>query len=237
MRQHLVFAFAALAGIVPGAAAAADFLSTEVTTFTQPARVAEWAQFYIGIQGGGAMSNRNGCYEIFAVTVDCASPAATPFDYNQQGFLLGAQAGANFFITDQFVVGAEVDAAMTNITGELLPGDIDGGVGTYTSLATGTVKVGYAFDQAMIYAEAGVAIANFRYEGNAGCDFDQTHTGAVVGVGASYRVAENISIFGEYNHVWLPSNSITCGTFMVIPTAVVNQGSLHIGKVGLNYEF
>lgn len=232
MRQHLVFAFAALAGIVPGAAAAADFLSTEITTLTQPARVADWAQFYIGIQGGGAMGNRNGCADI-VTPVDCSVPGVFLFDYDQQGFLLGAQAGANFFVTDQFVVGAEVDAAMTNIRGEL-PGMFTGGVGTYTSLATGTVKAGYAFDQAMIYAEAGVAIANFRFEGNFGCSFEQTHTGAVLGVGASYRVAENISVFGEYNHVWLPGTTVPCG---FPPATVWNQGSLHIGKVGLNYEF
>jgi len=233
MRQHLVFAFAALAGIVPGAAAAADFLSTEITTLTQPARVADWAQFYIGIQGGGAMGNRNGCADI-VTPVDCSVPGVFLFDYDQQGFLLGAQAGANFFVTDQFVLGAEVDVAMTSIRGELNTPFPTGGVGTYTSIATGTVKAGYAFDQAMIYAEAGLAIANFNFEGVLGCDFQQAHTGAVLGVGASYRVAENISIFGEYNHIWLPQTTALCG---LLPATVVNEGSLHIGKVGLNYEF
>lgn len=232
MRMTPLLVFAAFAGIVPTATFSADLRSTDVMALASPTPAANWAQFYIGIQGGGAMGNRNGCADAFVVTIDCSDPGAFPFDYNQQGFLLGAQAGANFFVTDQFVVGAEVDAAMTNIRGEL-PGMFTGGVGTYTSLATGTVKAGYAFDQAMIYAEAGLAIANFRFEGNTFCDFEQTHTGAVLGVGASYRIAENISIFGEYNHIWLPATTVPCG----FATTVLNQGSLHIGKIGLNYEF
>lgn len=62
----------------------------------------------------------------------------------------------------------------------------------------------------------------------------RTHIRHLPRLGASYRVAGSISIFGEYNYVWPPGTTVPCG---FPPATVLNQGSLHIGKVGLNYEF
>ena len=130
-----------------------------------------------------------------------------------------------------------MDASLASITGELNEGDPDGGTGTYNWLATGTAKLGYAFDRFAVYGEAGVAIAGIDFEGNLGCDTSENHAGGVVGVGGSYQFTDNLSAFAEYNHVWLPTIGTTCQTFGFLPTAIEATGSLDIVKVGLNYSF
>lgn len=204
------------------------------------ATVTNWDGFYAGIHGGGARSNRTGCWDAFDTTVDCgAGDFDEEFNYDQMGLLLGAQAGFNFSLNENFVLGVEVAGSWANITGELLPGDIAGGTGTYNWLATGTARAGFTFDRVLLYAEGGVALAGFNFESNNGCDFQQTHTGVVGGLGAEFQVADNVSIFGEWNRIWIPTSRVICPTFGFgfLPTAVENSGTLDVFKVGANMHF
>jgi opacity protein-like surface antigen len=200
--------------------------------------VSAWDGFYTGIHLGAARGVRAGCWELFSLDVDCpAGIFGDDFIYDQQGWLLGTQAGFNFALNESFVVGLEVSGSWANIAGELNPGDIDGGLGTYDFLATGTARAGWTTDIFMLYAEGGLALANFHFQGNSGCDFDQTHTGGVVGLGAEVMVVENVSLFAEWNRVWIPTSDVTCTSFGFFPTAVENGGVLDLIKVGLNAHF
>jgi opacity protein-like surface antigen len=196
-----------------------------------------WDGFYTGIHLGAGRGFRAGCWD-FGLTVDCAGgDFIDDFIYDQQGWLLGTQAGFNFALNESFVVGLEVSGSWANVAGELNPGDIDGGIGTYDFITTGTARVGWTNDMFMLYGEGGIALANFHFQGNSGCSFDQTHTGGVVGLGAEVMVVENISLFAEWNRVWIPTSQVGCTSFGFIPTSVENGGILDLLKVGLNAHF
>jgi outer membrane immunogenic protein len=231
-----IFAVAIASFLVAGPALAADPIEPE-PPFVEEDVSSAWDGFYTGVHIGAGVGNRVGCWD-FGLTVDCGGgDFIDDFDYDQTGLLLGTQAGFNFALNESFALGVEVSGSWTNISGELNPGDIDGGTGTYTFLATGTARVGWTNDMFMLYGEAGVAVANFNFQGNSGCSFDQTHTGGVAGLGAEMMVAGNVSLFGEWNRVWIPSSTVGCTSFGFIPTSVENEGTLDLFKVGLNAHF
>jgi outer membrane immunogenic protein len=196
--------------------------------------VSDWGGFYAGINGGYALSTREGCYDLFNIdSIDCDDGGTTPFEYDLSGGFFGAQAGFDFQLNDNFVVGVQVDGSVADISG-----DLDGlGTGTYSWLASATAKLGYTTGDFMLYVKGGVATGGFSFAGTFGCDFDQTLTGGTAGIGAEMRMADNISVFAEYDRTWFPDASASCTTLGFIPTSINNKGTVDQFKVGLNYRF
>ena len=200
--------------------------------------VSDWGGFYTGIHIGAGVGNRHGCLDDFDfIPDDCFTDP--DFDYNQSGFLLGTQAGFNFALNESFVVGVEVSGSFTNISGFLDPEDPADGEGSYNWITTGTARAGWTNDMFMLYGEAGVALAGFEFEsgGFFSCNFDTTAVGGVLGVGAEVMVAENISLFGEWNHIFLQQQSNNCNNFIFDEFTAHTQGHLDLFKVGLNAHF
>ena len=188
--------------------------------------------FYAGINAGVARANRTG------TSTDIFFPAGQTFDYDLQGGLIGAQAGFDYILSDKFVVGVEVSADAANIKGDDSSQVTGGGPGTYTWLAMGLGKAGFAVsDKVQIYGTAGVAMAGFSFDGSAGCAFNETRTGGTLGIGASFQATHDISLDASYNHVWFPSQTTPCTALGFDPVTNTSTSTADIVKVGLNYHF
>ena len=230
MRKMRLSAVALFFAVV-GPAAAAD-LSENVAP---PMAVQDWSGFYVGVHGGYAWANRTGCWKSTTMPISsCATaPKSRDFNYNQSGALIGAQAGYNWQPAQHFLLGLQVDGSLADITGRL--SGPAAGVGTWTSLATATAKVGLAGSRWMAYVEGGYAIANMNFNGDTGCDFNMTHSGPVAGVGLGMKLSQKVSLDLKYDHAWLGTQDIGCTSFG--PTQVRTTASMDIVKLGLNYSF
>ena len=78
-----------------------------------------------------------------------------------------------------------------------------------------TGKVGYAWNNFMVYAKGGAAVqsVDYRYFTTAtnvtGGTADETRWGATVGVGLEYAFAPNWSAGVEYNHLFMGNRDVT----------------------------
>jgi len=221
----------------------------------KPAKVDNWSGFYAGIHGGHAKANRTGCGDIgFNLLTLELIPAPDPidscdaapddfaYDYDQAGGLVGIQAGYNWTLAEQFLIGAELSASAGKVDGEL--NGLFGGVGTWHDLFTATAKAGFIADKALFYGEGGFAMSDASFEGDLGCDFDATHTGPVAGAGVSFALNDQVSLDFKYNHVWLGAQQSSCNStatlvdpdFVNVPTQLRTDGSMDVVKVGLNFR-
>jgi outer membrane immunogenic protein len=236
MKATLAILTSAMIGMA-GAANAADLGSVYEPPPLEPIAPPEtgWGGFFIGVHGGYGWANRDGCWDIFSTTVDCGGgDFDDTFDYGQDGWLAGAQGGYNWAFHPNFLVGVEVDASLADISGDLNPGDIDGGVGTWNWLATATAKAAWTNGPWMLYAEGGYAIGDFDFQGNSGCDFNANHTGPVAGVGAAVKLSPRVFFNVEYNHLWLGTETNPCTSFGFAPTAVETDAEMDVVKFGVN---
>ncbi len=204
--------------------------------------------FYLGGHAGYGWANRNGCWEVvkgdyvreLTVVIEqpveyCSEP---DFDYDQKGWLLGGQAGVNHFIgNSHLVIGAEVSASLTGITGNLYdvaPGYE--GVGDWKWLATATGKLGFVFDRLMIYGEAGLGLGAFRYNAPY-CNFESNHQGWVAGAGIEAALKNNNSVFVKYDHFDFKTKDASCGPGGYFPVYVSTKSELDVVKFGFNHYF
>jgi outer membrane immunogenic protein len=214
--------------------------------------------FYLGGHVGYGWANRNGCIykqsfvheiELIVETVVEENPCYTdsevkdlqlygygfPFDYDQTGWILGAQTGINHFLGgSNFMIGAEVSASLSGITGNLDLGHV-GGVGDWTYLGTATGKIGIALNKVLLYAEAGVGVGGFRFNSSS-CNFESNHQGWVYGGGVEVALNTKNTIFVEYNHFDFNTKTAYCGSFP-FSFSVETKPTINVVKVGFNHFF
>jgi outer membrane immunogenic protein len=197
-----------------------------------------WDGFYTGIHIGAGVGNRFGClYDDEEAPDWCFEEGETDFDYDQKGLLLGTQAGFNFALTENFIVGVEVSSSFTNISGFLDPEDPGDGEGSYNWIHTGTARLGWGNEMFLLYGEGGVALAGFEFESPFICNFETTALGGVAGIGAEVMVAGNVSVFAEWNHIFLKPQANNCNFIFEDDLTAHTAGHLDLFKVGLNAHF
>ncbi len=196
--------------------------------------------FYAGGHAGYGWGNRNGCVS-FGFPPTCTG---TTYDYNQSGWLAGGQVGVNKVLgAGGLVIGAEVSASLSGIQGNLnLPGFggfLFNGPGEYSTLATATAKIGWTNNKWMIYAEGGLSLGSFKYQ-SAACSFDSQQQGWLGGVGAEVAMANNNSLFVEWNRYQFNDKDVQC-TFNILgfplPLGVDTRSHIDTIKVGFNHYF
>ncbi|KRR18187.1 hypothetical protein CQ14_25005 [Bradyrhizobium lablabi] len=201
-------------GMAP--AVAADLAARPYTKAPAAAiAINNWSGFYLGAMGGYAQENSSGIGTL-------------------SGGFAGGTAGYNWQMGN-VVLGLEADAAWADIGTTLgVPGiaSLD-----YTIRSMGTVRgrVGYAFDQVLIYGTGGYAWSDNRLTATAAglgsVSDSRFHSGWTVGAGVEVMFAPKWSVKAEYLYKSLEGGTYLAGTF---PVGTINLNSV---QVGVNYHF
>jgi outer membrane immunogenic protein len=101
------------------------------------------------------------------------------------------------FSSGPFVYGLEADFGTTGLDER----DTVAGLGTVHAESDWTaamaLRAGWAFDDLLLYAKAGVAFTDLELSSTAGGSTSSTLTGGMLGIGAEYAVNERWSVRGE----------------------------------------
>jgi outer membrane immunogenic protein len=221
-----------------------------------PQPVYDWSGFYIGGNAGWGWDTIK---SLELPPGNGAFPAGTVFPTaHGSGWLGGVQAGYNYQIAPNFVIGIEgeyswADITDTNISVSTTPRFLGLTSTTNTKLqdlALATGRMGYALNNWFLYGKGGLAwgdttssgvstFANGTPEGT--YNRFASHTGWVVGVGAEWGFAPNWSARIEYDHIAFDSrttqtNSVTVAG--VASTTFISAGdSVDLVRAGVNYRF
>jgi outer membrane immunogenic protein len=205
-------------------------------------QVYNWTGFYIGVNGGYGW----GSQDPFNILTNRFDAFSVPFSGGMFGGTFGAQIQSG-----HVVIGVEADVDWADINGSAtviptiggaLPGGCLGLVSCATSLttkitdvSTGRLRVGYALDNWLLYATAGLAYlgANTSVSTVSGfacttalltavCSGTDHRLGATAGLGIEYGITPTISAKFEYLYIAAASLEVS-----------------HINEVraGLNYRF
>ncbi|CAN7551171.1 hypothetical protein ASC89_08810 [Devosia sp. Root413D1] len=203
-----------------GVANAADLI-VEDAPVAEIAALGDWTGAYVGGNIGWSAGTVN--WEI-------AGGGPPDGSYDLDGFSVGVQGGYNWQM-DNVVFGIEGDVALASIYGEDLSIPANRTINWTASLRG---RLGYAWDAVLLYATAGVAVANSTGEVFLIDDVTETHVGWTVGVGAEAMVSENVSAKLEYNYA--DYGAVTYDYFLgALP---VDTGfTTHTVKAGVNFHF
>jgi len=161
-------------------------------------------------------------------TADFGDVNTDPFDTaSPSGFLVGAQAGYNFHIADQFVIGLEGNIDWVNESGA--SADPSYSINTRWE---GSVRgrLGYDAGAFLPYIEAGVAFANADVTTDYPSNVNKTFTGWTAGAGVEFALADNLSLNVEYRYSDYGKQDVDA-----YPNHVHLTDSTV--RVGLNYHF
>lgn len=180
------------------------------------ARVYDWTGFYIGAQGGYGWSDSQGL--------------------DLKGGFAGGTVGYNWQ-TGSLVLGIEGEGAWADI------GQTAGIVGLLTVgtklEAFGSIagRVGYAFDNLLIYGKGGFAAASNNVNVTVlGVPFNstRTHVGYTLGGGLEYGFSRNWSAKVEYLWAHYDSQTYFSGTAAAFASGDIDVSTV---KAGVNYRF
>ncbi|MBC8036344.1 MAG: porin family protein [Rhizobiales bacterium] len=219
---------------------------------------------YAGVNGGYGFGKNTvrtkGQAPVNNATV--ADGARPPFvKMNPEGFLGGVQLGHNWRM-DNYVFGLETDAQYTDMhdtrtvvtTGTAFPGVRNNRfVQKLNYFGTTRARLGYAWDNAMIYGTGGFAYGRLKNQVNFSGplpaatpqftdSYRRTNFGYTVGAGFEQFLDANWSIKTEYLYYDL-------GTSELFPNVIAGSGGAgsgynssfnnkgQIGRIGINYRF
>jgi outer membrane immunogenic protein len=203
-----------------------------------------WTGFYIGVNLGGAWSQRNVTDSLFGLRFDTGN--------NKGAFIGGGQLGFNYQFGN-FVFGVEGDIDGVANTNDASNGPAGPGFGTIlvTSnnrwIATLAGRFGVTNGYWLFYGKAGGG-----WVGNADFTITNTATGAsitgsnnntnsawLVGAGIEWAFAPNWSVKIEYDYLGLNNQTFTipAGVFLASDTFTTSNPNVQMVKVGVNYLF
>src|SRR6185312_1619901 len=201
---------------------------------TPAATVYDWAGPYVGANFGGAFSA--GEHVLTPVGTDRTNPA---------GALGGLQAGYNYLVTPNWLVGIEGELGWTSAQGKANFVDPAGTASlSITSdhnwYDTLTARIGYVTGPLMLYAKGGAAWMNadYRMEVNSGLDgltlANTTRPGWIAGGGLEYMLGSYWSAKLEYDHLGFGNKTLS----FVNPfgNSVTTESAVNQVKAGVNYH-
>ncbi|HLH92411.1 MAG TPA: outer membrane beta-barrel protein [Xanthobacteraceae bacterium] len=211
-----------------------------------------WSGLYVGGHLGGGWGDDRWSDPFGSDFIPAGGGAANIAGFGDTthatGPLGGGQIGLNFQIGN-WVYGGELDATAAHLRGTNTCFSGIGGVNctrNVNSLASITGRFGYAWNRALAYVKGGAALTDTTYALNANTGVLTLGTGNAgvstwgwtIGGGVEYGLADHWTSFLEYDHIGIPSTSVTFPTVAVIgaQTIAVRQ-SIDLVRAGVNYRF
>lgn len=190
--------------------AGAAIIAAPAMNMDDPAMAAEWNGFYIGAHVGGLTGDVDLTNVSDATLYFDLSPGGT-MQYSPDSVLGGVQLGYNFQMS-QWVFGIELSGSGLDFdeTQPVPGGDNDIMTLEMEWLATAAARLGFAWDDALLYVKGGYAAGNVKTHQTDTCcapstigffDTDETHNGFIIGGGGEYAISRDVSIAVEYNYI------------------------------------
>jgi outer membrane immunogenic protein len=175
-----------------------------------------WNSCYGGGQGGGGFGQKN--LNDSAGVVSAIS-GFTSANLNTSGYMLGGQIGCDYQFAPHWVAGIEGAATGGSIGGNVgvatpgLPGDSATFKQTTDLLTSVTARVGYAWNDWLLYGKGGAAWASDRYSAfdTLGTyDFEglETRFGWTAGAGLEWAFSDIWSVRLEYDYYGFGTRSV-----------------------------
>jgi outer membrane immunogenic protein len=246
------------------AAQAADLRAPyKSPAFVAPA-IFDWTGFYAGFNAGYGFGKSDDAVAVtnpgtwFVGAEPAAVAAAGSASQSPKGFLGGLQVGYNWQ-WGHFVAGLEADfdymglkASTTGTAADpAVPGNfynISQEIKT-TWLGTARPRIGWAFDNFLVYATGGAAVSQIKYTSS---HSETTTTGAgsattnpvklgwVAGIGAEWAWSQRWSVKAEYLYVKMAGVSTDYGVTSGVLTGSEGGAAslkMNIARLGVNYRF
>lgn len=231
----------ALGAAVPAGAADLPLYSKAPVA---PVPLLEWTGVYGGLNGGGGLGHA--CWSVVAVSGVPTDPAVGEGCHNATGGTVGAQLGYRWQ-KGHWVLGVEgqgnwADFKGNNVSLVLAPLNNRTRIDSF-GLFTG--QLGYSVNGLLFYGKAGAAVAHDKYDefipgfGIVSSTLSQTRWGYSAGFGVEYAFAENWSVGGEYDHMFLGHHGGDLTSGILVPplrTERIGQ-DVDIGLIRVNYRW
>jgi len=169
-----------------------------------------WNGFYLGGHVGGVTTNES------------ATDGVTTVNPDPSGVLGGLQAGYNYQIAPNWLIGIEGELSWTSASGSSLGFHSD-----HNWYDTLSGRLGYVMGSWLLYAKGGAAWMNADYSVPP-FSINVTRTGWNIGAGAEFMLAPQWSAKAEYNFLDFGKDNVS---------GVGIDTQVHEFKVGVNYHF
>jgi outer membrane immunogenic protein len=210
-----------------------------------PVLAYDWSGIYAGINGGGGWNRA--CWGIANLLGVPLDPPEGEGCHNAGGGTVGGQIGYRWQ-KSRWVFGIEGQGNWADFKGN--------SVSTALPLFTNQTKIdtfglftgqmGYAVNSLLFYGKAGAAVAHDKYDTFVPSvpaavfnSVSQTRWGYTVGFGVEWGFAENWSIGGEYDHVFLGHHNADFATLaggLFARTARIGQ-DIDLFLIRVNYRW
>jgi outer membrane immunogenic protein len=251
MRKLLFATAAALAGIMAGPVVAADMPLKAATPFAERFN---WTSCYLGGHLGGGFAHKDitdpvqlvqdsflGAGSTVGVTTVSPSPS---------GVVIGGQIGCDYQFASSFVIGVEGAASGSTMKNSRMVGLPLGNPDTALVRASTdflpslTARVGYAFDNVLLYAKGGAALAGDRFNVTGsfvGAPFAfeglDNRFGWTVGGGVDWAFSHHWSMNVEYDYYQFGHGGILMSDGINGFAGIVDvKQTVQVVKVGLNFH-
>lgn len=249
MAKLLLANVAALAVTVAGSAMAADLPIKAPAPFAQ-----RWTGCYFGGSLGGGFAYKDITDPARLVQDSFLGPGSTAgittTGLSPDGVVIGAQLGCDYQFAPSWVVGMEGAASGARLERSTTVGLPLGAPDTALVkaktdfLASVTARLGYTFDNVLLYAKGGGAMAGdrFNFTGSfmgmpLGFEGLQDRLGWVAGAGVEWAFSPHWSVNLEYDYYGFGRHTVT-----MLDTANGFQGRVDVGqniqvvKAGVNFH-
>jgi outer membrane immunogenic protein len=213
-----------------------------------PMAVYNWTGLYVGGHVGGSWVDENAT--LLSTTGPLLNPLGTVIGGNRSGFLGGVQAGYNYQVSN-WVLGVGADASWTDVSvatataATLIPGGVTNTQGRTNWYVTATGRIGYAWNNVLVYGKGGAAWINENYSGSASAlgntvttnPITDTRSGWTAGAGVEYGFAPNWSVFAEYDYLAFGSKNYTVTANVPVTSVTSIKTNIDVFKLGANLRF
>ncbi|MGB9115293.1 outer membrane protein [Bradyrhizobium sp.] len=255
MRRLLFAQAAVLAVSLAGPAVAADLPVKSEVPYVAPRF--SWTSCYLGGHIGGGWASKDMTDPVFLVQDNLIGAGTTTgintVGTSPTGVVIGGQIGCDYQFASNVVVGIEGSASGSTMKGSKLaslvdsPPDVALVQANTDFLASVTGRIGYAFDNVLLYGRGGFAMAGDKYNvsggtvaGN-GTPFDflgvENRIGWVVGGGVDWAFSRHWSMNVEYDYYQFGTRSILMADQVSALTGLVDvKQNIQVVKLGFNFH-